>query len=227
MKENKKSELSQQIESVLTEIASDQDLNEFVMTQIDEETLSIEDELYKIVINYREAFDLDALQGRYQDYFKKFDYIVGDWGYDQLRLKGFYEGNRRKCFREQMIDYLDIYLKEYCNFGCRYFVIAKASLKPQKGNKRTSTLSHKKTKSVTIQTKQPIVNSTIKTNQTHESYNAFNKGNKRRKVDSKTTKTKQDTFQMTSQERKKRTNSQASNKMVQKGKHFVIKQPSK
>lgn len=227
MKENKKTELSQQIESVLTEIASEQEMNEFIMTQIDEETISIEDELYKIVVDYREAFDLDALQGRYQDYFKKFDYIVGDWGYDQLRLKGFYEVNRRKCFREQMIDYLDIYLKEYCNFGCRYFVIAKASLKPQKSSTRSSVMSYKKTKNVTIQTKQSTTNLTTKEKRQQETHKHFNQGNKRRKADSKTVKSKQDTFQMTSQERKKRTSSQSTNKTVQKGKHFVIKQPSK
>ena len=33
---------------------------------------------------------------RYSDILDKYDYIVGDYGYDQLRLKGFYKDSNKK-----------------------------------------------------------------------------------------------------------------------------------
>ena len=39
--------------------------------------------------NYREALDEEALEAIFTDYFLPFDYIVGDWAYGKLRLKGF------------------------------------------------------------------------------------------------------------------------------------------
>ncbi len=37
--------------------------------------------------------DLLAFENRYQEYFEKFDF-VGDWGFEQLRLRGFYQISR-------------------------------------------------------------------------------------------------------------------------------------
>ena len=48
----------------------------------------VTDELVKDV---RDGFQEEAFKERYADILKKYDYIVGDWGYDQLRLKGFYD----------------------------------------------------------------------------------------------------------------------------------------
>lgn len=117
--------ISEQIESILTSIASEIDTSEKNVYQIDDTTLQINQQIYRVVKDYREGFDFVAFEARYQEYFEKFDFIVGDWGYEQLRLRGFYQLNKRKVPREQTIDYLEDYLKEYCNFGCRYFVLAK------------------------------------------------------------------------------------------------------
>lgn len=46
---------------------------------------------YKLLKNYREGFDGEQLANRFSNILNKYDYIVGDWGYDQLRLKGFYD----------------------------------------------------------------------------------------------------------------------------------------
>lgn len=46
---------------------------------------------YKLLKNYREGFDGEQLANRFSNVLNKYDYIVGDWGYDQLRLKGFYD----------------------------------------------------------------------------------------------------------------------------------------
>lgn len=80
---------------------------------------------YEVVEDNREGFDEEALEERYSDILKKYDYIVGDWGHSQLRLKGFYEESNRKAAYDSRINMLNDYLLEYCNFGCAYFVLKK------------------------------------------------------------------------------------------------------
>ena len=53
----------------------------------------------------------------------KYDYIVGDWSNDQLRLKGFYEDERPNTRKTDRISRLSEYLREYCAFGCAYFIL--------------------------------------------------------------------------------------------------------
>lgn len=80
---------------------------------------------YEIIDNIKEGLQEDALKERYSDILSKYDYIVGDWGYEQLRLKGFYNVQNTKASIDSKISTLDDYLYEYCNFGCAYFVIKK------------------------------------------------------------------------------------------------------
>lgn len=82
---------------------------------------------YEIIENERDALQEEALKERYSDILKKYDYIVGDWGYDQLRLKGFYDNDNPKATFDRKINILEDYLYEYCNFGCAYFVIKKVN----------------------------------------------------------------------------------------------------
>lgn len=83
---------------------------------------------YEVIEDHRNGWDEDAFLKRYSEILAKYDYIVGDWGYEQLRLRGFYENNNRKAPPESRIGTLPEYILEYCNFGCRYFVVKK--LKP-------------------------------------------------------------------------------------------------
>ena len=78
---------------------------------------------FQLVLNYREAFESEKLEQRYNESLNKYDYIVGDWGYEMLRLKGFYVSSNRKAFPDERIDHLADYLQEYCNYGCAYFVL--------------------------------------------------------------------------------------------------------
>ncbi|HEM3601802.1 TPA: DUF1027 domain-containing protein [Streptococcus suis] len=73
--------------------------------------------------DYKNAFDQTIFGQRFSQLMLKFDYIVGDWGNEQLRLRGFYtdDKNVKSDFK---ISRLDDYLTEYCNFGCAYFVLA-------------------------------------------------------------------------------------------------------
>ncbi|HHY71785.1 MAG TPA: DUF1027 domain-containing protein [Bacillus bacterium] len=80
---------------------------------------------YEVVEDYRDGFNEDAIKERYSDILNKYDYIVGDWGYSQLRLKGFFDDANQKATAETKISTLSEYLYEYCNFGCAYFVLKK------------------------------------------------------------------------------------------------------
>ena len=81
------------------------------------------DKTFHLVQNFREGFNATALEQRFSDVFDKYDYIVGDWGFEQLRLKGFFSTSRRKMDAASKIDHLEDYLNEYCNFGAPYFVL--------------------------------------------------------------------------------------------------------
>ena len=84
--------------------------------------VKIEDKEYEIITNYKNAYDEEAFINRYTDYFCDFDYVVGDWAYGKLRLKGFYDKNNQKCKDINNFENLENYLKENCAFDCAYFV---------------------------------------------------------------------------------------------------------
>lgn len=79
-----------------------------------------------LLINYKEAFDQTVFGQRFSQLMLKFDFIVGDWGNEQLRLKGFYKDDKPVA-SDLKIGRLDDYLLEYCNFGCAYFVLGNDS----------------------------------------------------------------------------------------------------
>lgn len=105
------------------------------VSMTDENHIQIENQTYEITINYREGFNLEAMAQRYNSILNKYDYIVGDWGYDQLRLKGFFQDSNNRAPFDKKISFLEDYLYEYCNFGCAYFVLEKEKSKKTK-NKR-------------------------------------------------------------------------------------------
>ena len=87
--------------------------------------ITIENNSYELITNYRDAFDKDEFISKCTDYFYDYDYIVGDIAYSKLRLKGFYDSNNKKKKRLNDFKYLDDYLKKYCENDCKYFVVKK------------------------------------------------------------------------------------------------------
>ena len=51
--------------------------------------VTINDIEYEIIKDVNEAIDKEVLTEKITDYFDNYDYIVGDWAYGKLRLKGF------------------------------------------------------------------------------------------------------------------------------------------
>ena len=112
--------------------ANDRKEEEEIVKLLDDNRLLVGTQEYELSIDHREGFDAEALAGRYTSILSKYDYIVGDWGYEQLRLKGFYRNNNSKVSQDKKISFLEDYLYEYCNFGCAYFVIEKTRAEKEK-----------------------------------------------------------------------------------------------
>lgn len=89
------------------------------------QVIELHGKTYEIMENVKDGYDADRLNDRFSDILTKYDFIVGDWGYDQLRLRGFYNDQNIKAAFDSKISTLDDYLYEYCNFGCAYFVLKK------------------------------------------------------------------------------------------------------
>ncbi|MGX9135722.1 YutD family protein [Rummeliibacillus sp. JY-2-4R] len=87
--------------------------------------------VYELIVNVKEGFKEEDFKTRFSDILSKYDYIVGDWGYGQLRLKGFYEDKNQKASFDTKISTLQDYIYEYCNFGCAYFVLKKSGKAPK------------------------------------------------------------------------------------------------
>ena len=62
---------------------------------------------YEIKKNHKECLQIDELSSLYTDYFEPFDYILGDYSYNKLRLKGFYNKTNKKVKDYNNIDNLE------------------------------------------------------------------------------------------------------------------------
>lgn len=78
---------------------------------------------FELKYEIKNGWNFEAFRDRYSDVLDRYDYIVGDWGYNQLRLKGFFREGNPKGSKESSITSLQDYIQEYCNFGCAYFVL--------------------------------------------------------------------------------------------------------
>lgn len=88
-----------------------------------DDVVTIGDKVFHLIHNHRDGFNQEKLEQRYSDIFAKYDYLVGDWGHEQLRLKGFFSSSRKKMPDELKISHLEDYIKEYMNFGAAFFVL--------------------------------------------------------------------------------------------------------
>lgn len=78
---------------------------------------------FEILEDERGCYNKEEVESKCTDYFDDYDYILGDYSYDVLRLKGFCDkGNSRFKPYNDIKEYKK-YLKDECAFGCRYFLI--------------------------------------------------------------------------------------------------------
>lgn len=100
------------------------------ISQLTETTFTINDHQYQLDDDHANGFNFEAFVERYNPALSQFDYIIGDWGYGQLRLRGFYKDDREDETNGPFISALNDYLLERVNFGAAYFVIHNLEARP-------------------------------------------------------------------------------------------------
>lgn len=73
--------------------------------------IKIGQQYFEIIEEYRSCFDEELFASRYSDILDKYDFIVGDFGYDQLRLKGFYKDTNKKLKSRNVFSIQDYILR--------------------------------------------------------------------------------------------------------------------
>jgi len=86
---------------------------------------TINEKEYELIKDYRDGFDLSEVTNKLTEYFDDYDYVLGDWAYGKLRLKGFCDKDN-KIFKD-INDYemIDDYIKDNCAYNCKYFILKK------------------------------------------------------------------------------------------------------
>ncbi len=85
----------------------------------------INEKEYELIENYKDGFDLESITEKMTDFFDAYDYIVGDWAYGKLRLKGFCN-KKNKIFKKiNNFENIKDYIKNDCAYECKYFVLQK------------------------------------------------------------------------------------------------------
>ena len=90
--------------------------------------IKVENNTYKVIKNYRDSFKEEEFLEKCTDYFYEYDYIVGDYAYSKLRLKGFAKKDN-KIFN-QYNDYSNVekYIENDCAYGCPYYILEKKTI---------------------------------------------------------------------------------------------------
>ena len=80
---------------------------------------------FELMEDYKNGFNELEVKEKYTDYFNDFDYVVGDYSYGKLRLKGFCDKNNKRYSKINDIKEKDKYIKDLCAYECKYFVLKK------------------------------------------------------------------------------------------------------
>lgn len=80
---------------------------------------------YEITKDEKECFIMEEVEPYFTDYFDKFDYVVGDFAYDKVRLKGFYTNKHKNASSINSIENVETYIENYCAYGAKYFILKK------------------------------------------------------------------------------------------------------
>ena len=80
---------------------------------------------YELIEDNGDCFSDSDIKDIYTDYFYEFDYILGDYAYNKLRLKGFCDKKNKRYNKINDYNTKDDYLKKLCAYKCKYFVLKK------------------------------------------------------------------------------------------------------
>ena len=85
----------------------------------------INEKEYEVVENEKDCIDEEELSEKITDYFDDYDYIFGDFAYDKVRLKGYYDSKNKKANKINDIKTNKEYKEKYCSYGARTFLLKK------------------------------------------------------------------------------------------------------
>ena len=83
---------------------------------------------YKIEKSNGDIFDYEIMKELVTDYFDIYDYILVDEAYNKFRLKGFCDKNNSNLRPNNNIKILDDYIKNYCAYKCKWFLLKKVRI---------------------------------------------------------------------------------------------------
>ena len=89
----------------------------------------INDKEYEVINNEKDAIDIEVLTEKITDYYDAFDYIVGDYAYGKVRLKGFNDKTNKNFKPINDINGLQKYISNSCAYGCKWFCLKKLNNK--------------------------------------------------------------------------------------------------
>ena len=87
--------------------------------------IEVNNKKYEIIKNYKDAFDKEEFLEKCTDYFRDYDYIVGDIAYGKLRLKGFYDEKSKKVNKINNFKNVEEYLTKNCATDCKHYIVKK------------------------------------------------------------------------------------------------------
>ena len=80
---------------------------------------------YEVLREDSDCINLEELQEKMTDYFEPYDYVLGDYAYEKLRLKGYYDEKNKKVREINNIKNIENYIKDYCSYGAKIFLLKK------------------------------------------------------------------------------------------------------
>ena len=89
---------------------------------------------YELIKDYKEGFDFNEVINKLTDYFEAYDYVLGDWSYGKLRLKGLCDKENKLFKKINDINLVDNYIKDNCAYDCRYFILKKVKINEKDEN---------------------------------------------------------------------------------------------
>ena len=87
--------------------------------------IKVENNKYKIIKNYKEAFKKEEFIEKCTEYFFPYDFIVGDYAYGKLRLEGFSKKTNKNFNKYNDCTKINDYIENDCAYGCSYFILEK------------------------------------------------------------------------------------------------------
>ena len=89
------------------------------------EKIKIGEVEYEILENKGDMLKVEEVSSLMTDYFDNFDYVLGDFSYDKLRLKGFCDKDNPNFKDINDISGVQNYIETFCAYKANYFLLKK------------------------------------------------------------------------------------------------------